>query len=64
MDKMTEKRLHFNKFGILTAKLLLITEGEFLEYEDFIKGHKNVMLSYFENEYSANADNAFEIVLS
>lgn len=56
---MTEKRLHFNKFGILTAKLSLITEGEIDAYEVFINAHKNFVISYFENEYSANADNEY-----
>lgn len=57
---MTEKRLHFNKFGIMTAKLSLITEGETDVYEAFINAHKNTLVSYFENEYSANADDKYE----
>lgn len=56
---MIEKRSHFNRFGVLTAKFVFKADDA-LEIPEFINAVFLKIKDYFENEYSASADHSYE----
>lgn len=56
---MIEKRSHFNRFGVLTAKFIFKSDDS-LEIPEFTDAVFLKINDYFENEYSASADRSYE----